>query len=374
MLTPLDDYPIHQISEPVRHAGTSDRNFYDRYYFNGFSHDGEFMFVIGFGVYLNLGVADAFLLVFHEGQHRVVRASQELDGVDRMNPQVGPIRIEVLEGLKRLRVVVEDNETGLSFDATWTGAAPAVQEPRHYIREHGRIIFDTCRLAQTGGWDGTVSIPGKSFTLTDATCWGTRDRSWGTRPIGESEPPGIRAKNPFSWFWIYTPIRFEDHALLVMIQERTDGSRVLEEAIRIWPDGRQDWLGTPSHALVYQPGTRTALGGTIGCSGGETAPIELNVEILIRTYIGLGTGYGYDTDWRHGMWQGPDPVVQGFELDTTSPEGAARLFGITDSGARFTYTDERGTHVGYGLFETMAIGPHQGYGFKDLLDGYEPVG
>jgi hypothetical protein len=34
MLTPLDDYPIHQVAEVMRHVGTSDRNFYDRYYFN----------------------------------------------------------------------------------------------------------------------------------------------------------------------------------------------------------------------------------------------------------------------------------------------------------------------------------------------------
>ena len=34
MLSPLDDYPVHQISEPMRFVGTSDRNFYDRYYFN----------------------------------------------------------------------------------------------------------------------------------------------------------------------------------------------------------------------------------------------------------------------------------------------------------------------------------------------------
>src|ERR1035438_2123803 len=31
VLSPLDDYPVHQISEPMRHVGTSDRNFYDRY-------------------------------------------------------------------------------------------------------------------------------------------------------------------------------------------------------------------------------------------------------------------------------------------------------------------------------------------------------
>jgi hypothetical protein len=35
-LSPLDDYPVHQIPDVMRHPGTSDRNFYDRYYFNAF--------------------------------------------------------------------------------------------------------------------------------------------------------------------------------------------------------------------------------------------------------------------------------------------------------------------------------------------------
>ena len=36
MLSKGDDYPIHQTSEPIAYAGT-DRNFYDRYFFNGYS-------------------------------------------------------------------------------------------------------------------------------------------------------------------------------------------------------------------------------------------------------------------------------------------------------------------------------------------------
>ena len=57
MLSPLDDYPVHQISEPMRFVGTSDRNFYDRYYFNIHgaegvhgSHD-ELFAVVGLGQY-----------------------------------------------------------------------------------------------------------------------------------------------------------------------------------------------------------------------------------------------------------------------------------------------------------------------------------
>jgi hypothetical protein len=375
MLTNLDDYPIHQIADVARHVASSDRNFYDRYYFNGFSLDGECMFVLGFGVYPNLGVSDAFILVLHEGQHRVVRASCELEGVDRLNPSVGPFTIDVLEPLSRLRVRCAPNEWGIEIDAVWTGQCAPVEEPRHYIREHGRVIFDTVRLAQTGRWTGSLTANGTTFDLTNDTWWGTRDRSWGVRPVGENEPQGIRAKNPFSWYWIYTPIQFEDHTLLVMMQEQADGSRVLEEAIRVPRGGVQgdiEWLGTPRHALQYIPGSRRSTGGVITIDCADGSEIVITAEPMVTTHIGIGTGYGYDADWRHGMWQGPDTVVQGFHIDTNTPEGDARLFSITDASAKFTYTDERGTHVGYGLFETMAIGPHHQYGFVDMLDGYQP--
>ena len=35
MLGPADDFLIHQTPEPIRYAVTSDRRFYDRYFFTG---------------------------------------------------------------------------------------------------------------------------------------------------------------------------------------------------------------------------------------------------------------------------------------------------------------------------------------------------
>ena len=387
MLTNLDDYPIHQFAEPMRNVATSDRNFYDRYYFMGFEKGGEAMFIFGLGVYPNLGVIDAFLAVMHKGTYRVVRASQELELSDRLKPAVGPLGVEVVEALKKLRVRCEPNDWGITFDATFTGAHEPFEEPRHYVRENGRIIFDTTRLAQLGGWDGTLTIPdgtgaSKTFAIDGDNWWGTRDRSWGVRPIGESEPQGIRAKVHLTWFWVYTPIRFEDHSMLVMMQEHQDGSRVLAEAVRMWPAETakpNEFFSRPRHQMRFEPGTRFSTGArilmdTINDDGSAGETIDIDVEPLVPIHIGIGTGYGYDTDWRHGMWQGVDPVVQNFELDTNTPEGKARLFGIVDNGARFTYTDERGTHVGYGLYENLIIGPHDQYGFVDMLDGYAESG
>src|SRR4051812_8467344 len=111
VLGPLDDYPVHQVAEVMRHVATSDRNFYDRYYFNchrGDPHDEqpELFLLAGMGQYLNLGVADAFALVRRGSDHVVVRASSAL-GADRMDTTVGPFRIEVREPLQSLRFVLE---------------------------------------------------------------------------------------------------------------------------------------------------------------------------------------------------------------------------------------------------------------------------
>ena len=40
MITKGDDYPIHQLPIPVAEVGT-ERNFYDRYFFNGYNKEGR---------------------------------------------------------------------------------------------------------------------------------------------------------------------------------------------------------------------------------------------------------------------------------------------------------------------------------------------
>ncbi|MFT5032940.1 MAG: hypothetical protein ACI9OO_000871, partial [Bacteroidia bacterium] len=59
MLSPMDDYPLHQTSDVIRFVGSSDRNFYDRYYFNLHSSSDDLFMVMGMGQYPTLGVQDA---------------------------------------------------------------------------------------------------------------------------------------------------------------------------------------------------------------------------------------------------------------------------------------------------------------------------
>lgn len=351
MLSPLDDLPIHQVAEPIRRVGTSDRNFYDRYYFNAAPPDGDVFVVLGLGQYPNLGTTDAFALVLRHDQHRVVRASRPL-GLDRSDTSVGPFRVEVIEGLKTLRFVLEPSEHDLSLDLTWEGSVPAFEEPRHVDRlGTGRVFLDACRLAQTGRWTGSITVAGETLDVTPDRWWGTRDRSWGIRPSGESEPPGIQADLPFAGFrWVYAPIQLADRSLYLIVQERDDGHRVLEEAVEVTAGGAIRQLGRPEYELEWDDDHRLVRRAHL-----RLGATEVDVEVLLATHIGVGTGYGFDAEWRHGMYHGPETVVQGRTWDLTTEEGRAAMWGIVDSISRFTVHGPQGDEVGYGLFEWMVL-------------------
>jgi hypothetical protein len=359
-LSPLDDYPVHQAAQVIRHPATSDRNFYDRYYFNCHPCSDRLMLIIGLGQYPNLGVSDAFALARHGDTHRVVRASREL-GADRMDTAVGPFRLEVIEGLKTLRVVLGPNPHGLEFDLTWRGAIAAQLEPRHFLRMQERVIFDSVRLAQTGRWTGHIRSGTAEFEVTPDSWWGSRDRSWGVRPVGEGEPPGIQARNPAQFYWMYAPMQFEEFSILAIVQEDGAGNRILEEAVRVWPEssGRPpQQLGRPEYRPQYAPGTRDVVRATISFSPASGKPIEVTVRPVQPVSLMVGTGYGLEPDWRHGMYQGPDLVVQGACYDLSEAGDRARMWGMVDSVAAFECVQGGETTAGYGLFEYWALGEH----------------
>ena len=354
-VTPWDDYPVHQSSDWIAHVATSDRNFYDRYYFNVLDTQGRFMIVMGLGQYPNLGTTDAFATVRIGEKQHVVRASKPL--VDRSDISVGPLRIEVLEPLKRLRFVVEPTEHDVALDLTWEGFGPAIPEPNQFIRNGARVTFDTQRLAQMGSWTGTLSVAGETFDVKPETTWGSRDRSWGVRPIGEREPEGIyRDTFKPGGMWSYFPMRFEDHCIYYICSEGADGSRSLEQAERVWLDGRVEQLGRTEHAHEFEPGIRLLTGSTISF---PDSGIDIRCTPLLANFLAVGTGYGLEPDWRHGMYQGPDLVVQGitYEVPEIRQLGA---YAVVDHAARFEYDG----HVGYGLYEHSFSGAMPKYGLE----------
>ena len=136
MLTAADEYLIHQTPHTFDTVATSDRNFYDRYFFNGYKRDGSVYFAVAMGVYPNLGIIDAAVNVITDGgktQH-YVRASRLL-GNDRMATQVGPISVQVIEPLKKVRLKVAKNEWGVTADLLMEVRSLPSEEPHFFRRD-----------------------------------------------------------------------------------------------------------------------------------------------------------------------------------------------------------------------------------------------
>ena len=361
----LDEYPVHQVPLSMRHMASSDRNAYDRSYFNAHDRTGEIFVVTGLGVYPNLGVIDAYATVRRGDVQHTVRMSDAL-GDDRMVQQVGPYRVEIIRPLEQVRVVCEADDQGLSFDLRFTGSFPAVDEPPHVMRQAGRVILDAQRFAQVGTWSGTLRVDGEDIVVSDDTWVGTRDRSWGIRPIGEAEPPGRAASEPdpaFGFWWTYVPLRFDDFAIVVIAQEDGDGERVLSEAVRVWGAGsgrRAEQLGWPELEIRYRPGTRHPESAVIHLGRrGE----ELDVEIETLGYVALncGPGYGGDPDWGHGQWRGRG-FVERATVRLDDPAIVGRVpFGVVDHVARAQCEGAEG----WGMFEHGTFGRHAPSGFTD---------
>ncbi|MFZ0173861.1 MAG: hypothetical protein WAL04_19410 [Acidimicrobiales bacterium] len=360
----LDEYPVHQVPLSMAYVATSDRNAYDRCYLNAHNRTGELFVVSGMGVYPNLGVTDAFITVMRSGRQCTLQLSDALEG-DRMSQQVGPFRIEVVEPLRQVRLVCEPGELGIGLDLLWTGSFPPVDEPLHTIRTGARNILEGARFAQVGTCEGIVHLDGEDIAFATESSAGTRDRSWGIRPVGESEPAGRGAAEPvdgFGFWWTYAPLRFDDFAIVVIAQEDGDGTRTTAEAVRIWPaeSGRPpEQLGWADIAIRYRSGTRLPTGATITMSK-RGAPTVVEIDTLGYVLLSAGPGYNGDPGWSHGRWRGRDWAAR-VDADLSDPDLAGQTaFGVIDHVARASCDG----HVGYGLFEHATFGRHVPSGFE----------
>lgn len=361
MPIPLDEYPIHQTPLPMNRVASSDRNFYDRCYLNFHDRSGEIFGVTGLGVYPNLGVIDAYAAVRRGDQIWSVRFSDAL-AERSMDQAVGGYAIEVVEPLRKLHLTCQSPDGSLDFDLHWTGAFPAVQEEPHLLLGGNRPILDASRFSQLGSWNGLLKVGDAEYTVTENRWSGARDRSWGIRPVGESEPPGRgAAEAPQGFWWLYLPLRFESCSLIVILQENPDGYRTLNTAKRVFADGRIEQLGWPRAEISYRPGSRDPQTATMHLADGTGKPVIVEIDVLTSIPLHVGAGYSGDPDWSHGRWMGRNWSATSV-YDLTDPQVTARIpWGVTDHLAHATMDGEEG----WGLFEHATMGRHDPTGFAD---------
>ncbi len=373
MLNKLDDFPIHQTVEPIAHPATTDRNAYDRFWFNGFSTDGEWFFGVAMGLYPHRGILDcAFSLVRKDGLQRCFFASRRAP-LERTEMQVGPLRIEIPEPMRRTRVVLDDNASGLACDLTFSARTAAIQEGRQTLWNGPKRTMDTTRFDLFGRWSGTICTPEGDIAVSANTCLGVKDRSWGVRRIGEPETGGAPSTAPFGAFFLWAPLFWDDHVSQAIFYDNTEGKPLIREAI-VAPlydsepccpeaeDGRDRRLATARHRLTYHPGTRLARGGEIDLVDHDDSVRTIACDPMLTFYM-KGIGYNHP-EWGHAHWKGE--LAMGHE--SFDPAKLDPLQ-IANFHTQQVVQVRDGEQRGLGVLEQVVLGPYAPAGFTGMLDG-----
>ena len=368
MLSSLDDYPVHQTSRPINEPISGDVNHYDRFFYNGYDAEGDVFFAIAFGVYPNKGIVDAALSVVRGGVQRNVYASGR-GPLDRSITEIGPIKITIEEPMRRHRIVVDDNTTGLSADLVFGARTPAVQEPRFERISNGRTVMDYTRLTQWGSWSGTIRCAGEDITISPDRHRGCRDRSWGVRG-GTAQGQAPSTTTP-QFFWLWAPLSFDDVCLHLDAQEDADGGRwhgfgAIVPTLGspsdpvVGPDVHIDSTEQVGHDITWRSGSRNADAAKLDLVWPDgTEHVELTP---ILTFFMNGVGYFHPTR-AHGNWI-DELSVHGDEWRTDEVDRSQfHRFHIQElCTARF------GDRVGTGVLEQLVIGAHHPSGFHGLTD------
>ncbi len=372
MLNNFDDFPVHQTPEPLAQPATSDVNFYDRTWFAGYARDASYYFGVAMAVYPHLGILDcAFSVVRPGGLQHCFFASRRAP-LERTEMQAGPMRIDVIEPMRRTLVTLDDNDSGLGCELMFSARTAALQEGRQTLWHGARRFMDATRFDQFGAWTGCVRTPDGEIDVNADACLGTKDRSWGVRPVGQPQVMGA-PNMPSGFFFLWAPIVWDDHISQAIFFDGPRGEPLFREALSAplfcldgdIPDAanaRFEKMASVVHRVDYHPNTRLAKRAELkftDVSGGER---DMRLEPLLRFHM-KGLGYGHPM-WRHGVWH--DELALGHE---SFDPNQLDLLAIENNHVQQVVRADDGTRSGIGLLEQMVIGPYAPAGFGGFLDG-----
>jgi len=365
VLSKWDDYPIHQAALPIAQTVCNDPGRYDRHWMA--MHDVDLTTQVGFGlsVHPNRGIVDASISFCRNGRQVSVFASSRLS-LDR-DMLAGPLRLEVLEPMRSLRVILEEYE-GISADLTFRGVTQHIEDGRMRREVGTTLVAERVRTVQFGEWSGRFTLDGETTVCTPDRWWGFRDRSWGSRTTGTvAEGAGNAHKSTIYFAW--TLLRFPDECLLVAVNETPDGrseARTVAVLPFLGPNERaygEDFKITRSDVfqfdIDYRPGTRWA--AHVHLTVGPRGLVHRVLEIApVGLFLMQGLGYFHPV-WKHGTDHGRDAVgTERWELAQTDPTRLENLH--VQQICRAIRADGA---IGLGLFEHVAIGPHIPSGLEE---------
>jgi hypothetical protein len=197
---------------------------------------------------------------------------------------------------------------------------------------------------------------------------GTRDRSWGVRPVGARDAQALAPPVDPQFFWIWSPANFDSGSFFFHTNDDAAGAPWNRRAV--WaPDkagsAAQHEIAACGVEIDWTPGTRQARRAVVRL--GDTPGGREIVYEPSYAFFMLGLGYGHPS-WGHGVDHGPLSVeredLRLAEVDLRLPHHLH-----VQALCRVTYREGgRTVQVGRGVLEQLALGPHAPSGFAGLLD------
>jgi hypothetical protein len=368
-LTPFDDYPFHQAPTPFATVATSDAHYNDGY-FCAFYAPGWYFFT-GLRLHPNVNVMDGWASAAHANRQTAVRASRALH--PRYEElQVGPVRFEIVEPMRRLRLIAAENPAGIAFDVMLEAQSPPFVEERYQHFKYGAVVNDLVRYTQICRATGHATVGGERIAVER---WhAMRDHSWGVRS-SMAVPTGIRgverdddpAARRALRLWV--PFEVEDHCGFFNTHENSAGRPLDFEGRLDYADGRSVRLAAVRHALEYLPGTRRVARGTLELDGEDGVTRRYALELAGTPADVQGGGYygGWRDGGSAGIWRGATHL-EFDSYDATPGAGEsgpphlppARRLGPTEHPMRMTGP---GGASGMAHFEHTISGAYPRYGF-----------
>jgi hypothetical protein len=278
--------------------------FFDRLWFAAYDRSGGGALQFTMGVYQNMNVVDGGFVFVHEGRQHNVRASRQLRPI--YETACGPLRIEVLEPLQRIRLTIARNEGSVHGELEWTAAFAAQEERPHFARRWGRVLEDYSRYDQMGDLSGWVEVEGERVELTD--WWACRDHSWGVREsVGIPEPHTgevpPRTGSTFAFLFYSTDthgghVQFTRRAgadhLTAELVDRTTGESVLGTHVTVDATFTDDQRPRRFDKATF----------VVTDEAGGTTTFDVEAKGPAVAMPGLGYSGGYDDGLGLGVYRG----------------------------------------------------------------------
>lgn len=371
MLTAQDDLIGHQLPTTFDQIDNSDPAWMERLWYTGHPIDSlDIIFDIGLGYHPNRNVMDAFAGVAIAGRQWNFRVSRQLRP-DPLTTTVGPLAITVLEGLKRHRLQLGPNESGIEFDIEFLASMNAHEEKAHLRRRDGRVTENMARAQQLGRYAGWIQFNGQRHDIRPETWWGQRDHSWGVRSemrTDESSPP-LTYYPPFLYAW--TTVQFQNRGLHVFFKERAPGDKIYlsgEETVALGGKASsRHQLADVTHDMVWHddPLGQSLQSATFQLRFADGSQRDIHIRTLPVKYFLKGGLYGGLNGWFHGDFKGKlYSESEQWDLKDANTRRLVRT--LADQIIEVRDGDE----VGYGIME---YGVGKGYDLYPSIQQHPPI-